>query len=171
MADFGELYGLVDEELQELSSFQDEFAGVVTGYISTQMDRDVYGMPVYVGRPVSDEDLEGSVETAQQTLKFSEARAGQLAYSMQMLRSDNQFRHYEVDGGSFRSSELMMVFRDDMATFKEFEGSIEGNLEVVSYYRDTPVEEIEEDYTEIPDFDIEDWDWPRENLWPERLEI
>ena len=164
---FEDLYDLADEEEQRLEDLQEEVSSVVAGYIRTNVQEDVNGVPMYLGQGIDDNALIETVETVQEALRFSEARAGQLAYASQELSSQNGFQHYDIGDESYRASELADMFSDKIQNFKEFEEVAEYNLEVVMDHEDTPVDHFDpEEFREIPDFDIEDWQWPRENLWP-----
>lgn len=167
MSSFEKLYNLAEEEEQELEGFRDEISSVVAGYVRTNIHEDVNGVPMYLGQEIDDTTLVETVETVQEALRFSEARAGQLAYASQELQSRNGFKHYDVGDESYRASELADVFSDKIQSFKEFEEVAEYNLEVVMNREDTPVDCFDpDDFRDVPDFDIEDWQWPRENLWP-----
>lgn len=164
---FGKLYDLADEEGSRLNDFNQELSSVVAGYIHTSIQEDINGVPMYLGEDVGDKKLAETVDTAQEALRFSEARSGQLAYASQELSSQNGFKHYDVGDESCKASELADMISDQIQNFEDFEDKIEYNLEVVMHHEDAPVDVFDpDDFREIPDFDIDDWKYPRENLWP-----
>lgn len=167
MSDFEGLYEMAMEEEEYLDDFRESISSAVSGYIATRLGDQLNGVPVYIGEAVSDEDIGEAVETAQDIMAFSEARVGQLAYASQELRSQNGFKHYNIEGENVKASQLADMFHDRIQSFKEAEEIIKYNLEVAQQQEDVPVDDVDlEAIREIPDFDIEDWQWPRENLWP-----
>lgn len=161
------MYEASISEKEYLESFQESLSTAVAGYIATRLGDQVNGVPAYIGEEVSDQEIEEVVETAPDVLTFSGARIGQLAYAAQELRSENRFKNYEVGGRDVKASELTEIFNRQIQNFEESEEVVEYNLEVAQQQEDVPADDIDLEATrEIPDFDIEDWQWPRENLWP-----
>ena len=167
MTDFEDLYDMADEDREYVEGFQDQLGAAVSGYITTRLGDELNGVPVYIGEGITDEEIQEAVNTGQDVLAFSEARVGQLSYASQELSSQNGFRHYRVGGKDVKASEFSDMFCDLIQDFEEAEEIIKYNLEVAEQQEGIPVDDVDvEAAREIPDFDIEDWQWPRENLWP-----
>ncbi|WP_414838058.1 hypothetical protein ACK3SF_01510 [Candidatus Nanosalina sp. VS9-1] len=155
-----------DEE-EYMENFRESLTSAVSGYVATRLSDNLSGVPVYLGEDITDEEIQDAVNTAQDVLMFSEARVGQLAYAAQELKSQNGFRHYNVNGDDVKASEFSDMFCDRIQQFEDAEERIEYNMEVAEQQEGIPVNDAEiEASQEVPDFDIDDWRWPRENLWP-----
>lgn len=132
-----------------------------------QVADDLTGIPRYIGERVSQEQLEETISQAESVLGFIEARNGQMAYAIEKLGRKNSSKHIDVDGSSFRPSEVRREFQGRISQFDDYESGITENIEVVTYSDETPFEPVDlEEASRVPDFDINDWAWPRENLWP-----
>lgn len=165
ITDLSLLYKDTESESQRLQSFANDLSADVTGYMHQTAD-DLTGIPEYIGDIVGEEDLQTNIQTAEDSLAFIEARNGQLAYAVEIM-SVQDHNHIELEDRSLTPGEAVTEFNDRIRAFNEYERDIVDAVETVTYSEDTPFESFDfEEAREIPDFQIDDWQWPRENLWP-----
>ncbi len=155
-----------ESEQERLEQFSQDFSAEVAGYMNQVAD-DLTGIPRYIGEDITEEQLEESISKAENVLGFIEARNGQMAYSMEILSTRNNSKHVNMGGESLRPSQVIRDFRNRISQFNEYEEDVSINIETVTYSQDTSFCSVDlEEASKVPDFDINDWSWPRRNLWP-----
>lgn len=161
--EFQHVYTDTGEELEELEQFHSEASTIFSGYLASHRI-DINGMPAYIGEEVTDQEFTDTYETALETLPFVEARVGQLAFARESL---DYSRDYSFDDEFFTAGDFDTALRKRIERFQSYEDKIVDDMEAVSLQLETPVDPLDtSEASEIPDFNIDDWSFPEENLWP-----
>lgn len=124
------------------------------------------GIPAYIGEEVATPQVEEKINDAETSLAFIQARNGQIAYTIEALGLNKNIR---IDTGDtvLNALEARNDLQERFEKLDSYDKSIAGDLETVTYSEATSFRPVNlEEVRSIPEFDIDDWSWPRENLWP-----
>jgi hypothetical protein len=164
--EFGELYGMVRGEVERLYHFREELDEKVKGFYSENLDKNpngIDGIDDYSGDFVSEEEMLEVLETAEETLSFSNARLGQVSNLLMMFESYtlDDFMFYVEDHSPEWARQLL---EEEHQRLKDYESGVREHLRFLD---DEPgIEYTFDSDMDIPDRPIDEWKWPREELFP-----
>jgi hypothetical protein len=164
--EFGELYGMVRGEVERLYHFQEELDEKVKGFYSENLDKNpngIDGIDDYSGDFVYEEEMLEVLDTAEETLRFSNARLGQVSNLLMMFESYNldDFMFYVEDHSPEWARQLL---KEEHKRLKDYESDVRDHLR---FLEDEPgIDYSFDSGMDIPDRPIDEWKWPREELFP-----